>query len=181
MRRTSGWLLTGLILAGIADRRVHALAATQDQMVREHVRTSSTTIATLIQHATERSHTFRDLLQTISTSDGIVYVEEGVCGGGKRSCFVNVTKAGPNRMLWVMLYTRGDDCDLMGLIGHELQHTIEVLRHPQVTDSATMYLFYAQEADNPAGSNPFETIAAERAGETVRAEVRRSSRCTKIH
>jgi hypothetical protein len=181
MRRTSGWLLTGLILVGIAELRAHALAAAQDQMNREHVRTSSITIAPLIRQATDHSQTFKNLVQEINASDGIVYLEDGTCGHGMRSCFVNVTKAGPNRMLWVIVDARGVDCDVMGLIGHELQHTLEVLRDPRVTDFSTMYMFYSQEADNPARSDPFETIEAERVGETVRAEVRKSRRCAKVH
>jgi hypothetical protein len=163
----------------IADSRPLAFAATSDHGASEHVRTTSAIIATLIQHATEHSHTFRDLVQAISASDGIVYIEEGACAHGRRSCFVNVTKAGPNRMLWVMLDLRGVDCDLMGLVGHELQHTLEVLGDPHVTGFATMYNFYSREAD-PGHSFPFETIEAKRTGEAVRDEVRQKSRCTKV-
>ena len=82
-------------------------------------------------------------------------------------------------MLWVMVDARGVDCDLMGSIGHELQHTVEVLGDSTVTSTEAMYFFYSQRAD--AGSRPaFETIAAKRAGETVSAEVRQASRCTKL-
>jgi hypothetical protein len=168
-----------LIVTGIAEPGGLAFTATSDQGASEHVRTTSAVIGTLIQLAIERSHTFRDLVQAISASDGIVYIEKGACGDGRRSCFVNVTKAGANRMLWVILDVRGIDCDLMGLIGHELQHTVEVLGDPHVTGFASMYNFYAREAD-PGHSYPFETNEAKRAGETVRAEVRQKSRCTKV-
>ena len=162
-------------LAGVGRPAV----ATSGQAVSIRVRTSNAPIATLIQHASERSNTFRGLVNTINASDGIVYVEPGACGHGMRACFVNVTKAGSNRMLWVMVDARGVDCDLMGLIGHELQHTIEVLGNPHVTDFASMYNFYSSEL-NPGGSFPFETTEAKRVGEAVRAEVRRASRCTKL-
>jgi hypothetical protein len=67
----------------------------------------------------------------------------------------------------------------MGLIGHELQHTIEVLSNRQVTSSGALYLFLSQEAD--AGISPaFETIAAKRLGETVRTEVRPKNACAKV-
>jgi hypothetical protein len=164
---------------GIADPTQTAFAANPAQGADEHIRTPSTVVATLIEHATERSGTFKQLVQAISASDGIVYIEEGECGNGRRSCFVNVTKAGPNRMLWVMLNVRGLDCDLMGLIGHELQHTVEVLQNTHVTSFATMYNFYSLEAD-PGRTFPFETIEAKRIGEAVRTEVRQKSRCSKV-
>jgi hypothetical protein len=145
----------------------------------EHVRSTSAIIGPLIQLAIERSQTFRNVIQTISASDGIVYIEEGACGLGRQSCFVNVTKAGPNRILWVMVNTRGNDCDIMGLIGHELQHTVEVLGDPRVADFAAMYNFYSREAD-PGRNFPFETTEAKRVGEAVRAEVHQNSRCTKV-
>jgi hypothetical protein len=176
MAGTRQWLLVCLMAVGISDASRPAFAATPDRGMEVRVRTTSPIIATLIQHATEHSQTFRDLVQAINASDGIVYIEEGACGNGRRSCFVNVTKARPDRMLWVMLNVRGVDCDLMGSIGHELQHTIEVLGNPQVTNFATMYSFYAQEADDRYLA--FETLAAKRIGEAVRAEVREKDRCT---
>ena len=179
MRRQRRFLMLGVMMPGLASIGRPAFAAAPDHTTSYRVRTTSAVIATLIQHAGERSHTFRDLIQAVSGSDGIVYIEEGACGKGRRSCFVNVTKAGPNRMLWVMVNTRGDDCDLMGLIGHELQHTVEVLGDPHVIDFAAMYNFYSREAD-PGGSFPFETTEAKRVGEAVRTEVRENRRCTRV-
>ena len=171
-------LLIALVVTELAGVGRPAVA-TPGQAVNVRIRAGNAAIATLIEHASERSTTFRGLLTTINASDGIVYIEPGMCGHGMRACFVNVTKAGSNRMLWVMLDARGVDCDLMAVIGHELQHTIEVLGDPAVTNTTTMYFFYGQRAD--AGSRPaFETIEAKRVGEAVRAEVRQASRCTKL-
>jgi len=60
----------------------------------------------------------------------------------------------------------------MGSIGHELQHAVEVLSSPVVTNTRALYLF-CQRNGIRAGS-VFETAAAVRAGNAVRAEVRRS-------
>jgi hypothetical protein len=57
----------------------------------------------------------------------------------------------------------------MGSIGHELQHAVEVLSTPDVTDTATMYRFYEREGRRVFGG--FETEAAIRAGQNVRAEL----------
>src|SRR4029077_18116505 len=113
------------------------------------------------------------LIDTIKASDGIVLIEEGKCGRGMRACFVTVTMAGPNRMLWVKLDLRGVDCDLMGLIGHELQHTVEVLGDPSLTDITSMSFSYSNKSDGRSGGPAFETDAAIKTGEAVRAEVRR--------
>jgi hypothetical protein len=99
MTGTRQGLLVGAIVMGLAGATPVGFAAMSDQTPSDHLRTSSAIVATLIQHATAQSHTFRNLVDAINASDGIVYVEEGTCGHGMRSCFVNVTVAGRNRIL----------------------------------------------------------------------------------
>ena len=171
------WCLIAALMIGLVGVGRSAFA-TPRQPVSVHVRAGNAPIATLIRQASERSHTFRSLLDTINASDSIVYIEPGRCG--MRACFVNVTKAGSHRMLWVMLNLRGVDCDLMGLIGHELQHTVEVLADPRVTNATAMHFFYSQMADERSDGRVFETIAATKAGEAVRDEVRQTGRCTNL-
>src|SRR5215510_14940911 len=92
------------------------------------VRSGSAAIRASIQRASVRSHTFRRLVDTINASDGIVYVEEGICGRAVWACFTSVTASGSNRILLVKIETaKKTDRDVMGAIGHELRHTIEVL------------------------------------------------------
>jgi hypothetical protein len=171
-------LLIGLMLTEFAVVGSPALAG-PPQAGSDHVRGSNAAITTLINLASERSNTFRGLVNTINARDGIVYIEPGTCEHGMQACLVNVTMAGQTRIVWVKLHVQGDDCDLMGLIGHELQHTIEVLGNRQVTSSGALYFFLSQEAD--AGTSPaFETDAAKRIGETVRTEVRQKNRCARI-
>jgi hypothetical protein len=136
------------------------------------VRTNSPVVARLIQEATQRSATFRTLVDTIHASDGIVYVNEGDCGHGVRACLVDVTAAGSNRILRIQLDTRKADWDLMGSIGHELRHAVEVLGDPTVTSKGAMYFFYNRIGRRGTKSS-FETEAAVAAGNAVRSEVRR--------
>ena len=140
-----------------------------------HVRSSSPAIAALIQQATERSATFRHLVETIQESDSYVYVNEGECGHGVRACFVTVSKAGSNRFMFVKVDTRKADWDLMGSIGHELRHTIEVIGNASVTSSTAMYFFYEQIGTHGT-TGAHETQAATDAGNTVRSEVRKFNR-----
>jgi hypothetical protein len=62
--------------------------------------------------------------------------------------------------------------DVIGSIGHELRHTIEVLADRTVTTNERARMFYA-DLGAPGGTfEPFETIAAVKAGEAVRAEMK---------
>ena len=179
MTKTLRNVTIALILAlGLAQR---AAAAGAGSLPR--VRSSSPWIVALIEQAIERSHTFRSLVETISASDGIVYVEEGQCGHGVRACFVHVTVAGPNRLLWVRVDAHKADLDLMGDIGHELRHAVEVLGDPTVRSDASMYVFYALNPASRSYGSPhaFETDVAIAAGLAVRVEVRHQHARPEVH
>jgi hypothetical protein len=130
------------------------------------------TLAAIVTDATARSATFRQLAHAISLTDGIVYVEDGDCGHDVRACLAAVTTAGANRIVRVRVDADSADWNLMGSIGHELQHAVEVLGSPMVTNTKALFVFY-QRYGIRSGS-VFETAAAVRAGNDVRAEVRRS-------
>ena len=74
----------------------------------------------------------------------------------------------------VVVDTRKADWDLMGSIGHELRHTIEVIAEPAVRDNSSKFFLY-QQIGTLGTATARETQAAVEAGNTVRAEVRRSS------
>ncbi|HEY5617892.1 MAG TPA: hypothetical protein VIK60_08095 [Vicinamibacterales bacterium] len=135
------------------------------------LRTLGGNLATIVTQATARSATFRELIHAICKTNGIVYVEQGRCGHGVRACLLGVTVAGANRIVRVRVDTNKVDWDLMGSIGHELQHAVEVLSNPAVTSTTAMFIFYEREGNRRAGV--FETGAAIQAGDDVRAEARR--------
>jgi len=129
--------------------------------------------AAAINEATARSKTFRGLVDQIGSTDGIVYVAEGECGLGVRACLINtITLAGPNRVLRILVGPQKVDRELMGTIGHELQHAVEVLSHRGIRSSSAMILFYFTTANIGPRGNRFETYAAIEAGNTVRTELR---------
>ena len=171
----AGALLAAPQVSAAADNEAPSVGTkTSDS----HVRSSSPAIAAVIQQATERSATFQRLVETINASDSYVYVNEGECGHGVRACFVTVSKAGSNRFMFVKVDTRKADWDLMGSIGHELRHTIEVIGNPSVTSSTAMYFFYEQIGTHGT-TGAHETQAATDAGNTVRSEVRKVNRQAK--
>jgi hypothetical protein len=132
-------------------------------------------MASVIQQAGERSATFRRMVETINASDNYVYIDEGKCLDiDMRACLVNVTVGGPYRFMFVHVATRKADWDLMGSIGHELQHAIEVIDNPFVTSVLTMRSLYLRIGKQGLLStrNSYETRAAVAAGIAVRDEVR---------
>jgi hypothetical protein len=126
-------------------------------------------IAVIIRDASERSTTFRQLLARIDATDGLVFVDDGTCGHSVRACLsLSVKVAGPNRLLRITVDARRRDCQLMADIGHELQHAIEVLSDPHVTDMQSAYAFFDREGRT--GSDRFETPTALQAGDRVSHE-----------
>ena len=106
----------------------------------------------------------------------MVYVEEGDCPHGVRACFTSVTIAGSRRVMWVKVDTRKADWDLMGSIGHELRHTIEVISNPWVRSTSAKFLYYEQIGTRRGRKGARETQDAVDAGDTVRSEVRKFNR-----
>jgi len=174
-KRTRNMAMAAVAAAVLGMPRVSAAAdanAMVPEMPAPHVRSSNSELVDLMQQATERSRTFRGLVDTINHSDSIVFVNKGRCGHGVRACFVNVTFSSGTRYMFVLVDIHETDAALMGSIAHELRHTIEVIGEPNIRDYVAKFYFYekiASRDDNGA----HETRAAIEAGNTVRAEVRR--------
>ena len=136
-----------------------------------HVRANGNpAIASLIEEGSRASATFRQLVTAIDRTNGLVYVEPGICRHGVRACMsLSVRVAGPHRILRILLDLRRGLSELLGALGHELQHALEVLGDVRLTSTQAAYLFYVRVA--PTANDRFETDAAIRAGFQVEREV----------
>ncbi len=172
MTSTTRQLMVAMMMTGLIGTGRPVVAAGMDAPAVGRVRSTNAVIGRVLKEARDRSKAFRRLVEIINASDGTVYVEEGKCGQGVRACLVTVTMAGAHRNLWVKVDTGAADVDLMGSIGHELQHAIEVLSDRTVTNGLAMYFFYLKKGSR-SRTGTFETRAAVEAGEAVRTEVRR--------
>lgn len=163
------WAAIGLAAVGLS-RPVRAAAA-----ALSGVRSTSFAIRELIDDAMWESPTFRGLVRRIVESDGIVYVEEGVCRHGVHACLLlDVTPAAGYRILHILVDRQGvlagrGRLDVIATIGHELSHALEVLGEPGIRTAAAMYLFYMGKS--PTANRTFETDAAIAAGFRVRREL----------
>jgi hypothetical protein len=144
------------------------------------VRSSDPYISRLLAEGRARSGTFARLVETISGTDGIVYVEPGECPvAGMRGCLLHVLNATAEaRYLRITVDTSEPAATLIPVIGHELQHAIEVLQHPGIRTGLDILNFY-RSVDTQilnrikanSGSRAYETIGAVEVGDAVRDDL----------
>ena len=150
------------------------LSADSRELAR--LRSGNPVIVRSIAKADQQSMTFHGLLEGIARTDGIVYIETGLCGHSVRACVPHsMALSGPFRLLRILIdrqYTESGDADLAGVIAHELQHVLDFLANPKITSGAAMFAFYKR--DTPTGG-AFET-AAIRIGDSVAGEMARAGR-----
>lgn len=155
---------------------VLAFTCTAGTHAYAEIRTSSPGLAALIRTGTEVSPTLRRLSESIEASDGIVYIEQGYCGNERiRACLAHrITISGENRMLYVFVDDSRAKVHLLGAIGHELQHALEVLRDPTIRTGLAVKRLYWIRGVRVGGV--FETYEAIDAGNAVREELVRARR-----
>ena len=138
---------------------------------KARVRPMHKRVETLLATGMERSATFRHLVRRIEASDVIVYVETrhdlraGV-GGSMRF----VTRSATDRFVRIQLNATYNTHTLVALLGHELQHVVEVAEHPEVRSSEDLREFYRRTGVR-TGIDSFDSDAARHAGYRVRAEM----------
>jgi hypothetical protein len=161
--------LAGCVAAALATAST-ALAQLETETARPRVRSSHAYIRAMIDEASQRSATFRALVEAIEKSDGIVYVEQGECAHRVRACLMmSIASTAEYRFLRVLVDARQPDWEVMSSIGHELRHAVEVLSEPGVRSTEAVFLFYFREGMTMGET--FETSAAIRAGDAVKNEV----------
>ena len=160
-----------VLLAFLGCVLAHPGEVAADEPTMMRVRSTDSTIATLIDLAATRSLTFRNLVSLIQASNGMVYVEPGECGHGTRACLkVWMQASGSTRFLRVVVSRRGSsDTDFLSSIGHELQHSVEALSEPATVNSVGVFNYFSRVGTY--GNNRFETVEAIHAGDAVRREL----------
>lgn len=135
------------------------------------VRPMQKQVEILLATGMDRSATFRRLVHRIEASDVIVYIEtrrglrEGV-GASMRY----VSNSATDRFVRIQLNADYGPHTLVALLGHELQHVVEVADHPEVRSAEDLRTFY-RRAGVRTGPDAFDSEAARAAGYQVRAEI----------
>ena len=151
----------------LADAPATSIAARE-----YHVRTVDRRVRELIGIGASGSRTFSTLLDHLATSDVIVYVQiVGRIAGGFGGQLSFVTSAGPVRYLRVELASDGNPAEMVALLGHELQHAVEIADAPCVRDSHAMAMLYLQIGQGVPSGTQYESGAARITGQRVRDEL----------
>jgi hypothetical protein len=141
------------------------------------VRSTSAEVLAIIKDGGDRSPSFNRLLERISDSNGIGYVEFGHCAlGHLNGCLLPfVVPSTGGRYLRILVTpdkTRESRDGLIALIGHELQHALDVLAHPEVVDVDSMNAMYSRIGVPLPGRGGYETPAAHAVQDAVLSELR---------
>jgi hypothetical protein len=164
---------TSLLLLALSGPVPAPAPAAATPRTREyHVRTLDMRVREWITSGVSRSRTFETLLARLATSDLIVYitVSDRIPGGvaGQMSF---VARTGPVRYVRIELVPDGSPNEMIALLGHELQHAVEVADNPRVVDSQTLAAFYVHTSGTPTEAGRYDSVAARLAGQRVRTEL----------
>ena len=116
----------------------HVLTAeTFGQNPRRHIRSTDRRLIRLVHDGVRTSETFRKLVDRIRHSDVVVYLE---CGGGGSAGgrLTFVSSVGGFRYLHVRVARLPAADAQIALIGHELQHAVEIADAPDIVDAVSL-------------------------------------------
>jgi len=136
------------------------------------LRPASTFVAGVIEDGVCRSATLRSMVATLQTTDLIVYVtmvplsDRRVAAGLQ---YLGATTT--HRVLQVVLRFPLDRIARMAMLGHEIQHAIEVAGAPEIRSQKAMEDYYRAHGVPGATESTYETDAAHRTEFRVREEV----------
>lgn len=117
--------------------------------------------------------TIRGLVRDVEASDLVVYVETGFVPQPALARTVLMGAVTNARYVRVTLSRMTSPEQLIELLGHELQHAVEIAHAPDVRDHDTMIAFYKRIGFHRNGPHHFETTLARQIAARVRAEIGR--------
>jgi hypothetical protein len=139
------------------------------------LRPASSFEALILEEGLCSSATLRSLVATLETSDLIVYVNvrrlssRGLAGGLQ---FVAATAT--SRVLRIVIGLTVDRTARIALLGHELQHAVEVAGAPNIRSSTALADYYRSHGVPGATQHAYETEAARLTAERIRREAAES-------
>jgi hypothetical protein len=170
-RRTRGFLVALLSVIVVRDCQSQpASGSVTDPASR--LRPASTFVAGVIEEGVCRSATLRSMVATLQATDLIVYVTMVPLSDRRMAAGLQYLGAtATHRVLRVVLRFPLDRIARMAMLGHELQHAIEVASAPEVRSQKAMEDYYRAHGVPGATESTYETDAAHRTEFRVREEV----------
>jgi len=136
-----------------------------------HVRSMSNNMADLVQRTADRSPTVAAMLRVIEASDVILQIDFRLDPALPRAVTTFIAASGGARYVRMVINPRLPPRVRMELLGHELQHVIEIASNPAIRDQPSMRVAFSALGwiEGPNGS--FETAAALQVERQVRSEL----------
>jgi hypothetical protein len=136
------------------------------------VRATDPHLQSLLAEGLHRSRTFASLVTALNRTDVIVYVESVMILPKETMGRVSmVPMAGDFRYLRVQIRTDLARRDAIALIGHELQHALEIAGATEVRDASGLIKLYERIGHASIGQHAYDTDAAQDTGRIVRREL----------
>lgn len=162
-------LLAAIIAVGVSGHVAASAPAPINPNAR--VRPMQPLVEKLIATGMGRSESFRRLVREIEASDVIVYIEarrDLRAGVGASMRFL--TTSASDRFLKIHLDAHHNPNVLVALLGHELQHVVEVAQNRTIRSADDLRAFYRQTGVR-TGPDSFDSEAARQMGYLVREEL----------
>jgi hypothetical protein len=157
-------LTTSMVFAPLTE------SAALDSPLR-HVRTQDRTVRQLLKRGFTRSATFAQLMARLEHSDVLVYIEEVPrLPDALEARMMLLPSAHGQRYVRIQITLRGAPDESVALLGHELQHAIEVAQESGVSDQTQLAALY-QRIGMRGGPHVYDTIAAQEIGRVIRREL----------
>ena len=135
------------------------------------VRSADPSVRKLLKRGYRQSPAFRALVTRLQRSDVYVYVEEVTrLPGALEGRTMILPKAHGHRYVRIQIALRGTSEDSVALLGHELQHAVEIADAEEVTDERGMEALYKRIGVR-GGEHVYDTIAAQEMGRRIRREL----------
>jgi hypothetical protein len=141
-----------------------------NEAVAYHVRSMDPRVQSWLELGGSESPTFRELLARLGASDLIVHVQvvDHLSVSGQTYF---VASAASVRYVRVEVMASRDAREMVALLGHELQHAVEIADAPRIRDRQSLALFYRMMSDNPSSIEVLDSAEARVMEERVRREI----------
>jgi hypothetical protein len=166
----STWTLAFLFLAMFTASPRSAAPSTDDP----HVRSTEPELIAALSQGVSFSPTLRDLVDRLTASDVVVYLAFDRSMSPHVAGHLSLITATPGRRyVRISIDRRNVGCQRIAILGHELQHAVEIAESPAVVDETTLVGLYRRIGFRSAGAHVdcFDSVGAILAGQTVRKEV----------
>ena len=169
-------LITALAVGpGAEPADAHVPGGVLSEAVSFHVRSTDARVQAWLRIGAADSQTFRDLLRALGESDLIVHVQpvDHLPTAGQ-TYFVG---AHPSvRYVRIEVVPSGSTNEMVALIGHELQHAVEIAHERQIRDRRALAQFYRRIAGNSSSTTDYDSVAARIVEDRVRREMAGAAR-----